>query len=70
MTLGDEKLVKGEQLHANVQRLKAELDALKKEALETKTTPPELAVKTAEYMEAYKQDQDYRKEDVSPYSDY
>lgn len=70
MTLGYEKLVKGEQLRANVQRLKAEVDALQKEASETKTTPPELAIKTAEYMETYKQEQDYGKEDVSPYSDH
>ncbi|MFM5471678.1 hypothetical protein ACET7A_06800 [Aeromonas veronii] len=70
MTLDDEKLVKGEQLRANVQRLEAEVDALHKQASETKSLPPELAIKTAEYMEAYKQEQDYKNEDVSPYSDY
>ncbi|MBW3761388.1 hypothetical protein GL264_11320 [Aeromonas jandaei] len=69
MTLLDEKFAKGEQLRANVQRLEAERQLLMKEALETKTTPPELAIKTTEYMAAYAELQKYDKDDLSPYSD-
>lgn len=66
----NDKLIKGDQLDATVQRLENEMNALMKEAQETKTTPLELSKKTAEYQEAYEQQQAYRQDELSRDQDF